>query len=78
MIADAEGRGFYVVKVNKVIPGNAMLQPSLISQMQTELKEGLSEDYARQFLQALRREMKVERNEAAIAASQARLKQSAN
>lgn len=78
MVADAEGRGFYVVKVNKVIPGNAMLQPSLISRMQTELQEGLSEDYARQFLQALRHEMKVERNEEAIAASQARLKQGAN
>ena len=78
MVSDAEGRGFYVVKVNKVIPGNAMLQPSLISRMQTELKAGLSEDYARQFLQALRHEMKVERNEKAIAASQVRLKQGAN
>jgi peptidyl-prolyl cis-trans isomerase D len=55
-----------------------MLQPSLISRMQTELKEGLSEDYARQFLTALRQEMKVERNEKAIAASQARLKQGGN
>ena len=78
MIADAEKRGFYVVKVDKIIPGNAMLQPSLISRMQTELQESVSEDYARQFLAALRHEMKVERNEQAIAASQARLKQGAN
>lgn len=78
MVADNDGRGFYVVKVDKVIPGNALLQPALISKMQTELQDGLSEDYARQFLAALRKEMKVERNEKALAALQARLRQNSN
>ncbi|MEO7563721.1 MAG: peptidyl-prolyl cis-trans isomerase [Sphingomicrobium sp.] len=78
MVADSDGRGFFVVKVDKVIPGNALLQPTLISRMQSELKAGLSEDYARQFVVALRKEMTVERNEAEIAALQARLRQGSN
>ena len=36
----------YVVKVDKITPGNALLQPSLINQMQSELQEGVSDDYA--------------------------------
>ncbi|MEO6199235.1 MAG: peptidylprolyl isomerase [Sphingomicrobium sp.] len=78
MVADSDGRGFFVVKVDKIIPGNALLQPTLIGQMQAELKDGLSEDYARQFLAALRQEMKVERNEVEITALQARLRQGSN
>ena len=28
MVADPQGRGFFVVKVNKIVPGNALLQPA--------------------------------------------------
>ena len=41
MVADPQGRGFFVVKVNKIIPGNALLQPSLIGQMQSELQQSV-------------------------------------
>lgn len=78
MVADSSGRGFFVVKVDKVIPGNALLQPNLISRMQAELQDGLSEDYARQFVTALRKDMDLKRNEAEIAALQARLRQGSN
>ena len=54
MVADPQGRGFFVVKVDKIIPGNALLQPDLISQMQTELQQTASDDYAREFVAALR------------------------
>ncbi len=73
LVADPKGRGFFVVKVNKITPGNALLQPGLISQMQNELREPVSQDYAQQFLAKLRTEMKLERNESAIAAMKARL-----
>jgi peptidyl-prolyl cis-trans isomerase D len=72
-LPDPQGRGFYVVKVNKIVPGNALVQPGLIGQMQTELQQAVSEDYARQFMTAIRGTMKVQRNEAAIQAEKARL-----
>lgn len=73
MIADQQGRGFFVVKVNKIVPGNALLQPGLISRMQNELQDQVGQDYAQQFLAAVRAEMKVQRNEKAIAAEKARI-----
>jgi peptidyl-prolyl cis-trans isomerase D len=63
---DPQGRGLFIVKVNKVTPGNALLQPGLISQMQTELQQSAADDYAREFVAALREALKVERNEKAI------------
>jgi peptidyl-prolyl cis-trans isomerase D len=73
MIADSQGRGFFVVKVNKITPGNALLQPGLISQMQNELQDALSQDYAQQFIAAVRADMKAKRNEDAIKALKIRI-----
>jgi peptidyl-prolyl cis-trans isomerase D len=73
MFPDPEGRGFFIVKVDKIVPGNATLQPALIGRMQSELQEGVETEYARQFLTDLRRQMKAERNESAIQAEKARL-----
>ena len=78
LVADPQGRGFFVVKVDKITPGNALLQPGLISQMQNELREPVSQDYAQQFLAKLRTEMKLERNDSAIAAMKARLASGSN
>jgi peptidyl-prolyl cis-trans isomerase D len=73
MIADPEGRGFFVVKVTKVVPGNALLQPALIGRMQNELREAVTQDYAAELMTAVRAEMKARRNESAIAAEKRRL-----
>ncbi len=70
---DPGGRGFYIVKVTKVIPGNALLQPTLITQMEHELQQGVSEDYGRQFLSAVRAAVKAKRNPSAIQTMKARL-----
>jgi peptidyl-prolyl cis-trans isomerase D len=67
------GRGFYVVKVTKIVPGNAMLQPALIGQMQNQLQRSVAEDYAREFLAAVRASVKAKRNEAAIQTMKTRL-----
>jgi peptidyl-prolyl cis-trans isomerase D len=73
MIADPQGRGFYIVKVNKIEPGNALLQPTLIGHMQTELQQAAAEDYAREFLAAMRQALGVKRNDSAIQAMKTRL-----
>ena len=72
-VPDVTGRGFIVVKVTKIIPGNALLQPALIGQMQGELRQAMSQDYAEQFLAALKADLKVRRNESAIAATKQRI-----
>jgi peptidyl-prolyl cis-trans isomerase D len=73
MIPDPGGRGFYVVKTNSIVPGNAFAAPGIINRMQTELQEGVSDEYAREFMAAVRAELKVRRNESAIAAEKARI-----
>ena len=73
VVADPEQRGFSVVKVNRIIPGNALTQPSLIARVQTEFQESIAEEYARQFVAAVRQSVGVHRNEEAIAATKRRI-----
>ncbi|MFL6774825.1 MAG: peptidylprolyl isomerase [Sphingomicrobium sp.] len=68
-----QGGGFFVVKVNKITPGNALSAPGLITQMQSELSQAASQDYAQQFIADLKRELKVKRNQGAIDAFRTRL-----
>jgi len=73
MVADPEGRGYYVVKVNKIVPGNALNQPTMISEVQKEFSDALSQEYAEQFMSAIRKTVGVERNENVIEASKQRI-----
>lgn len=73
MLADPQGSGFYVVKLNRIVPGNALSQPGLITQVQTSFQESLTEEYAQQFLAAMRTQVGIERNEAAVAATKTRI-----
>jgi peptidyl-prolyl cis-trans isomerase D len=73
MFPDPQGRGLFIVKVNKIVPGNSTLQPTLIGQMQNQLQEGVSGDYAREFLAAIRQQLKAERNAKAIQSLKTRL-----
>ena len=73
LVADQQNRGFFVVKVNKIVPGNALLQPALIARMQNELQQAIGEDYAAQLVNAIRADVEVERNEGAIAATKKRI-----
>ena len=76
--ADPNGRGFFVVKVNKIIPGNALNQPRLISEVQTQFSEPLAQEYAQQFLAAAKQDVGVKRNEEAIAEARKRIISGAN
>ena len=73
IVADPQQRGYSVVKVNKIVPGNALNQPALIGQVQNEFQEAVADEYARQFLSAVRAAVGARRNEKAIAATKARI-----
>ncbi|QNM82966.1 peptidyl-prolyl cis-trans isomerase [Sphingomonas sabuli] len=68
-----EAPGFFIVKVDKIIPGNALNQPGLISSVQKEFQQPLAQEYGDQFLAAVRESVKVRRNEEAIAAAKKRI-----
>jgi peptidyl-prolyl cis-trans isomerase D len=73
MVADPRERGFFVVKTNKITPGNAMSNPLLIAQTQTEFQRAVSDELAQQMLAAMKADQSVERNEEAIAAARQRI-----
>jgi len=73
MVADPQGRGFYVVKVDKVVSGNSLNQPALITEVQKEFSDALSQEYAQEFMTAIRKQVGVERNEGAIEATRTRI-----
>jgi len=66
MVPDSQNRGFFVVKTSKITPGNALFAPGIIGQMRNELQQATGDDYARQFVAAVRKDIKVRRNEDAI------------
>ena len=71
--ADQQGRGFFVVKVNRITPGNALNQPRLITEVQQGFQGPMAQEYAQQFLAAARKALNVRRNEDLIAATRKRL-----
>lgn len=73
MVANPEGKGFVIVKVTKITPGNANLQPGLISRTQTEFQQAAANEYAEQMSRAIEADVGVERNESAIAAARKRI-----
>jgi len=73
MAANPTGGGFFVVKVNKITPGNALMSPGLIGQVQGELSQAAAQDYAQQFLADLKKQLKAKRNESAVQGFRARL-----
>ena len=73
MVADPGGRGFVLVKVTKVIPGDVTLQPNLVSQIQREFQQPLATEYAEQFTKAIEADVGVKRNQEAIDAARKRI-----
>jgi peptidyl-prolyl cis-trans isomerase D len=73
LVAAPNGQGFYVVKLDRIAPGDALTQPTLVTQTQTDLNGSAGEEVAVQFLGAAQKELGVTRNEAAIAAARQRM-----
>lgn len=65
--------GIYLVKVDRIVPGNAATNPTLIAQELTSLQRSASEELALQWLTAAQKELKVSRNEDAIKAARQRI-----
>lgn len=72
MVADPQSGGLAVVKLNRIIPGNAQLQPTLVGSVQREFQQSTIREYAAQFIASIRDTLGVKRNEDAIAAMRKR------
>lgn len=70
---DSQGRGFFVVKDERITPGNVILSPALVGQLQKDFSEPMSQELAAQLQAAIRKDVKVRRNESAIQAEKGRL-----
>jgi len=73
MVADPQGRAFFVVKNNKITPGNALSNPSLITQTQAAFQQTASDELGAQLLTAMKANQGIKRDETAIAASKQRI-----
>ena len=78
MVAAPNGQGYYIIRVVKVVPGNALNQPGLIGRTQAEFGRVAGEEYAMQFVGAIQADQKVKRNEKAIAEAKRRMVGGAN
>lgn len=73
LVADPQARGFVIVKVTKIVPGNANFRPGLISRMQTEFQQAAAREYAEQMTKAIEEDVGIKRNESAIADAKRRI-----
>jgi peptidyl-prolyl cis-trans isomerase D len=64
-IAPGPGGGWFVAHLDKIEPGDPKLLPQIVSATRSELAQSLGEEYARQFSNAAKAEVKVKRNDAA-------------
>jgi peptidyl-prolyl cis-trans isomerase D len=71
--SDPQQRGYFIVKVNKIVPGNALNQPRLIGEVQNEFSQPLAQELAQQFLAAAKKDVGVRRNDPVIAATRKRI-----
>lgn len=78
MVADPQGRGYFIVKTNKIVPGNALTNPSLITQTQMAFQQTASDELGAQLLAAMKADQGVKRNEEQIAAARQRITGSGN
>lgn len=65
--------GYYVVYLSGVEEHSAANDPAAIARVRGDIVPGIGQEYARQFLNAIRDEVKVKRNDQAIAALKAEL-----
>ena len=73
MVADPKGRGFYIIKTDKITPGNSTNNPLLIAQTQAEFQQAAANELGEEMLAAMKAGLTVKRNEEAIAKSKRRI-----
>ncbi|MEP9357179.1 SurA N-terminal domain-containing protein [Sphingomonas sp. KR3-1] len=67
MLEAPDRKGFYVVYLDMVEPHDASGDANAMAGMRSALQQQVGAEYARQFIRAIRNDVKVTRNEAAIA-----------
>src|SRR4051812_8034863 len=73
LLAAPGGRGWFVVYLDKIVPGDARKEPGLIVAVRTQFAQILGDEYARQFTSAIRAGLDVRTNQAALSKVQAEL-----
>lgn len=67
-LLEAPGKqGWYIVWLDRIVPGNAAIEPGLVQQTQGELARAVGEEYVQQFASAIKAKIGVKRNDSAIA-----------
>lgn len=66
LIAAPNGSGWFIVRTDEVIPGDAGNAPGLVEATRVQLSQVIGPEFSEQFLRAVEREVKVERNAAVI------------
>jgi peptidyl-prolyl cis-trans isomerase D len=61
-----DGRGWFVVYLDRIVPGDASKEPGLIQGVRRQFEGIIGEEYARQFTSAVRDDLKIERNDEAV------------
>ena len=61
-----QDRGYFVVQLNKIEPGDAKGQPELLNQVRTQLGDVVGQEYGQQFERAIEKELDVTRNANAL------------
>jgi peptidyl-prolyl cis-trans isomerase D len=59
--------GWLIIALDRIIPGDAATQPGLIAATQQQLGQAVGEEYVSQFVNAIKADLGVSRNAAAIA-----------
>jgi peptidyl-prolyl cis-trans isomerase D len=61
-----DGRGWFVVYLDRIVPGDARKEPALIQAVRRQFGEIIADEYGRQFTAAVRSDLKIERNDDAV------------
>ena len=61
-----DGRGWFIVYLDKIVPGDASKDPGLIRAVRTQFGAIIGEEYARQFTGAIRAGLTIKRNDEAM------------
>jgi peptidyl-prolyl cis-trans isomerase D len=62
-----EARGWLIVTLGSVTPGDPAKDPSVVPQLRSQLTQVLGDEYQQQFTNAIRAGVKIKRNDKALA-----------
>jgi peptidyl-prolyl cis-trans isomerase D len=68
VLAVPQGAGWFIIYLDKITPGDANQAQPLVAATQAQLSRGVGDEYVQQFASAIRSQVGVTRNAAAIAA----------